>query len=81
MKTRLSRAFVHHIYLIPQEDSCTSLTERNYTVLGHSGNVYTVHIGQVPSCSCPDAYSICKHILFVLIKVLKVPRESKLVFV
>ncbi|KAI5209393.1 hypothetical protein E4T39_00699 [Aureobasidium subglaciale] len=44
---------------------------------GSTGNVYTVKITHVPECTCPD-FRInrnpqCKHILYVLLKILKVP--------
>ncbi|KAI5252623.1 hypothetical protein E4T42_03276 [Aureobasidium subglaciale] len=43
---------------------------------GSTGNVYTVKITHVPECTCPD-FRInrnpqCKHILYVLLKILKV---------
>jgi len=50
--------------------------------LGQTGNVYTIVISHVPSCTCPDHAkgNLCKHILFVLHRVLKVPRNSPLLF-
>ncbi|THW12826.1 hypothetical protein D6D23_10005 [Aureobasidium pullulans] len=44
---------------------------------GSTGNIYTVRITHVPECTCPD-FRInrnpqCKHILYVLLKVLKAP--------
>ncbi|KAH0089523.1 hypothetical protein KCU96_g8458, partial [Aureobasidium melanogenum] len=43
---------------------------------GSTGNIYTVKITHVPECTCPD-FRVnnnpqCKHILYVLLKVLKV---------
>jgi len=51
-----------------------------FKVLGSTGNVYTVTIGRLPSCNCPDASrgNHCKHILFVFLKVLQVPQSSGL---
>lgn len=43
---------------------------------GSTGNIYTVTIGHVPTCSCPNfvkGNAQCKHILYVLCKVLKAP--------
>ncbi|CAD0106627.1 unnamed protein product, partial [Aureobasidium uvarum] len=41
-----------------------------------TGNIYTVKIAHVPECTCPDfrvrGNPQCKHILYVLLKVLKV---------
>ncbi|KAG9020134.1 hypothetical protein FS837_008570 [Tulasnella sp. UAMH 9824] len=50
-----------------------------FKVLGSTGNVYTVTIDKVPSCDCPDASkgNHCKHILFIFLKVLDVPVDSK----
>ena len=45
----------------------------DFTVLGSTGNVYTVTLGHVPSCNCPDhrkRQDLCKHILFVSLKVI-----------
>jgi hypothetical protein len=55
---------------------------RKYAVLGSTGNVYDVKIGQIPTCSCPDCAKgrLCKHIIFVLVKVLHVPQDSELVY-
>lgn len=44
---------------------------------GSTGNVYTVRVTHIPECTCPD-FRIrnnpqCKHILYVLLKVLKTP--------
>lgn len=41
---------------------------------GTTGNIYTVTIEHLPSCTCPNfikGNSQCKHILYVLVKVLK----------
>lgn len=47
-----------------------------FAVLGSTGNLYNVVISQISACDCPDAQkargsgsSLCKHILFVLLKV------------
>lgn len=49
-----------------------------FSVLGSTGNVYTVTIDKTPRCNCPDALkgNHCKHILFILIKVLQVSQVS-----
>ncbi|EIN06971.1 hypothetical protein PUNSTDRAFT_135671 [Punctularia strigosozonata HHB-11173 SS5] len=41
-----------------------------FSVLGSTGNVYTVVIDKEPSCNCPDAQKghTCKHVLFVFLK-------------
>lgn len=59
-------------------------TRREFAVFGLTGSVYNVVISHVPSCTCEDFRrahaSPCKHIMFVLIKVLKVPQNSYLVY-
>jgi uncharacterized Zn finger protein len=56
--------------------------EQHFIVLGSVGNVYTVIINSTPQCSCPDFQkgNSCKHILFVFLKVLKLPPESELIY-
>jgi len=55
---------------------------RRYAVLGSTGNVYTVRVGELVSCDCPDAAkgNVCKHQLFIFLRVLRQPRDSPLVF-
>lgn len=53
--------------------------ERKYVIMGSTGNIYTVSIKDNSSCTCPDykrRYKTCKHIFFVLLKIMKVPEES-----
>ncbi|PCH37651.1 hypothetical protein WOLCODRAFT_113901 [Wolfiporia cocos MD-104 SS10] len=52
--------------------------KEQFSVLGSTGNVYTVIIDKTPSCNCPDATkgNHCKHILFIFLKVLQVTQES-----
>ncbi|KAI0018014.1 hypothetical protein F4780DRAFT_781718 [Xylariomycetidae sp. FL0641] len=40
---------------------------------GTTGNIYVVHIAKVPSCTCPHAQkgNQCKHILYVMSRVLR----------
>lgn len=44
---------------------------------GSTGNIYTITIGQLPKCTCPDKRfnggSQCKHLIYVLHQVLKAP--------
>ncbi|KAG5578294.1 hypothetical protein H5410_058428 [Solanum commersonii] len=60
---RIFRALSHHLLLLHRRDA-------TFYVLGATCNVYTVTISTTPSCSCPDRTTPCKHILFVLIRVL-----------
>lgn len=45
------------------------------TIAGTTGNVYIVTISHLPSCTCPHALkgNQCKHIIYVLNRVLKAP--------
>ncbi|ORX39951.1 hypothetical protein BD324DRAFT_615627 [Kockovaella imperatae] len=57
--------------------------QEKFQVLGSTGNVYTVMIEAQPSCDCPDfqkGNAPCKHVIFVFLKVLKVPEDSSLWF-
>lgn len=44
------------------------LLEFYFHVVGSTGNIYTVKIGKLPSCNCPDAKfrgrGECKHIIY-----------------
>ncbi|KIR58743.1 hypothetical protein I314_05583 [Cryptococcus bacillisporus CA1873] len=77
---RLDRAMSQRmlmIELVPCANAPNQVDD--FKVLGSTGNVYTVTIGNFPSCDCPDymkGNSPCKHIIFVFLKVLKVPEHS-----
>ncbi|KAG1335315.1 mitogen-activated protein kinase kinase kinase 1-like [Cocos nucifera] len=60
---RIIRALRHRLRLLHRSDT-------NFFVLGATGNVYTVTLATTPSCTCPDRTVPCKHILFVLLRVL-----------
>ncbi len=53
-----------------------------FSVLGATANVYSVSVGKHPSCSCPDFQkgNICKHYLFVMLRVLRLDRSDPLVW-
>ncbi|KAJ3774327.1 hypothetical protein FB446DRAFT_482676 [Lentinula raphanica] len=65
------------IYLIERNREGDALKEE-FTVQGSTGNVYTVTVDNVPHCSCPDHLKghHCKHLLFILLKVLQIPQSS-----
>nr|XP_051206317.1 uncharacterized protein LOC127321332 isoform X2 [Lolium perenne] len=60
---RIIRALQHHLRLLHRAGP-------EFFVLGATGNVYTVTLATTPSCTCPDPAAPCKHILFVLLRVL-----------
>ena len=52
-------------------------------VLGSSGTLYTVTIGALATCTCPDFLvrgAQCKHLLYVKIHVLRLPKVSDLLW-
>ena len=53
-----------------------------FSVLGATANVYSVSVGKHPSCSCPDFQkgNLCKHYLFVMLRVLRLDRSDPLVW-
>ena len=75
IQQRIDRAGQQRLYLIGNEDqSRENYLAQKFDVLGSTGNVYSVCIAQVPTCTCPDFAKgniICKHVLFVYLKVRK----------
>ncbi|KAF9242084.1 hypothetical protein BU15DRAFT_44359 [Melanogaster broomeanus] len=74
---RVGRVMSQRFFMIDRRRNDGELREE-FSVLGSTGNVYTVVIDKTPSCSCPDATkgNHCKHILFIFLKVLQVPQDS-----
>ncbi|KNA05921.1 hypothetical protein SOVF_185870 [Spinacia oleracea] len=66
---RVLRALEHRLLLLNRSDP-------NFYVLGATGNVYVVNVSTTLACTCPDRATPCKHILFVLIKVLGVSLDD-----
>lgn len=81
---RIYRAMSQRLYLVRQEEITQNSDQigRKYAVLGSTGNIYEVLIQKLPSCTCPDHAkgNLCKHIIFVLLKVLKVREDSNLIY-
>ncbi|RPD66345.1 hypothetical protein L226DRAFT_550337 [Lentinus tigrinus ALCF2SS1-7] len=74
---RVERVMAQRFYMIDRKREGNELREE-FSVLGSTGNVYTVVIDKKPSCNCPDALkgNHCKHILFIFLKVLQVSQNS-----
>ncbi|KAH9484565.1 hypothetical protein JR316_0004047 [Psilocybe cubensis] len=74
---RLERVREQRMYMVDRRRNGNELREE-FSVLGSTGNVYTVTVDRLPRCNCPDATkgNHCKHILFVFVKVLQVSQES-----
>ncbi len=72
VRTRLERALSQRLYLIDANKH--SDREWEFIVEGSTGNAYTVDVCDKLSCSCMDFRTrnlICKHIYFVIARVLK----------
>uniref|UniRef100_A0A7S3H0S9 SWIM-type domain-containing protein n=1 Tax=Spumella elongata TaxID=89044 RepID=A0A7S3H0S9_9STRA len=84
VRDRISRAFHQKLFLVDQEDITSEVCGlgRKFAVMGTTGNIYDVKIQQQPTCSCPDCArgKLCKHIIFVMVKVLQVDRNSELIY-
>ncbi|KAF5378349.1 hypothetical protein D9615_008763 [Tricholomella constricta] len=74
---RVERVMSQRFFMIDRQRTPGQLREV-FSVLGSTGNVYTVTIDKNPSCNCPDAAkgNHCKHILFIFLKVLQVTQAS-----
>jgi hypothetical protein len=88
-RERISRAMPgsgHRLFLIDRQQQRPIGAEggaaETFTVLGATGNVYTVSVSRHPTCSCPDAAkgNVCKHYLFVMLRVLRLDRDNPLVW-
>ncbi|RID42322.1 hypothetical protein BRARA_J02214 [Brassica rapa] len=71
VEDRIIRALRHRLRLLSRPNDAT------FHVLGATCNVYTVTLTATPTCTCPDRKKPCKHILFVLIRVLGIPLDDK----
>lgn len=78
MSSRKERGKVQKLYLI-ERLPFKSNYEKNYIIMGSTGNIYQVDIKDTPSCSCPDyqtRFNRCKHIYFVLIRIMRVKNSE-----
>ncbi|CAJ1452908.1 unnamed protein product [Effrenium voratum] len=76
---RIDRALMQRLYLLQmqRQDGGRGAT---FKVLGSTGNVYTVDFGIRPGCDCPDflkGRGLCKHVLFIWLRVLRVPEDLR----
>ncbi|KAL1612271.1 hypothetical protein SLS60_000495 [Paraconiothyrium brasiliense] len=73
-----ARALGQRLTVISRERIGTDdVPEEKIIMAGSTGNVYTQHIGHVPSCDCPHAKkgNQCKHIVYVMLRVLRAPEH------
>jgi len=87
IQQRIDRALTQRLFLIKRGEVIDGNTDDNdfscdFHILGSTGNVYDVSIRKVANCSCPDHAkgNLCKHILFVLLKVMSLDPKSPLVY-
>ncbi|KAG2389322.1 hypothetical protein C9374_013882 [Naegleria lovaniensis] len=78
---RINRALKQRLFLIDRKDRNGNRSEK-FIVLGSTGNVYEVSICEKPTCNCPDFKrgNLCKHILFVYLRVLRVSATSYIIY-
>lgn len=71
------RALTQRMYALnrTRDDSNPEHLTETVSMAGTTGNVYTITIDKIPSCNCPHALkgNQCKHIIYVLSRVLRVP--------
>eukprot|EP00879_Flechtneria_rotunda_P028992 GHRR01031243.1.p1 GENE.GHRR01031243.1~~GHRR01031243.1.p1 ORF type:complete len:247 (+),score=58.84 GHRR01031243.1:121-861(+) len=86
---RIQRALpgsAHRMFLISTKElspaGAGAGRSQEFAVLGATGNVYTVTTSRHPHCTCPDHAkgNLCKHILFVMLRVLKLATDNPLVW-
>ncbi|KAL2816104.1 hypothetical protein BJX63DRAFT_388270 [Aspergillus granulosus] len=73
---RLERAVTQRMFVVGETVAGTAeAPEMTFDIVGTTGNLYKTSIGKEPTCSCPDGAkgNQCKHICYVLVKVLKAP--------
>jgi hypothetical protein len=91
LQERILRAATQRLYLVrrdevnvdPDANNDDGECKCNFVVLGSTGNVYTVTLQDVPHCTCPDfvrKQDLCKHVLFVYLKVVGLPVSNPLVY-
>lgn len=73
------RALTQRMFALDRQrdDSNPEHPTETVTLAGTTGNVYQIVIDKVPSCDCPHALkgNQCKHIAYVLARVLRAPAE------
>jgi len=70
------RAMTQRMFVIERQRSGPeACPEETVELAGTTGNIYTINITQLPSCDCPHAKkgNQCKHIIYVLCRVLHAP--------
>jgi hypothetical protein len=76
---KIARAISQRMYLVSKSEK--SSLEKHFLVLERLGSGCVVAVRSTPTCTCSDFENggLCKHMLFVYLKVLRVPPESELI--
>jgi hypothetical protein len=73
------RALTQRMFVLDRQRDASDPEAPSETIslAGTTGNIYTITIDKVPSCDCPHARkgNQCKHIVYVLSRVLRAPAE------
>lgn len=72
------RALTQRLTVLSRERCGTEeVPEEKVTMAGSTGNIYTQNVALVPGCDCPHANkgNQCKHIIYVMLRVLKAPEH------
>ncbi|KAL0477728.1 RING finger and U-box domain-containing protein [Acrasis kona] len=79
VRDRLERAKGQRMFMVSRQ--MKDPREMTFAILGSVGNIYTVIINKTPHCTCPDNEkgNLCKHIIFVYLKVLRVNEGNRIV--
>ncbi|MCJ1279736.1 hypothetical protein MMC21_007560 [Puttea exsequens] len=75
---KLHRATTQRMFVIDRSRGGNDeAPEETIDMAGTTGNIYSITIGRLPSCTCPDFQkgNQCKHIVYVLHNVLKAPEH------
>ena len=76
---KLHRVRTQRMIVVGRQHSTTEsgAPAEDIDVVGSTGNIYTVHVGHVTSCTCPDSLkgNECKHKVYALHTVLKAPED------
>ena len=78
-QSRKARGKTQKIFLLECHQAENNYA-RKYDVMGTTRNVYTVNIKNIPECTCPDyqtRHRRCKHIYFILIRIMKVSKDEE----
>ncbi|KAI9712634.1 MAG: hypothetical protein M1812_006814 [Candelaria pacifica] len=74
---KLERALTQRMFVIGRtRGGSPEAPEETIDLAGTTGNIYQITVGKEPRCTCPDNTrkgNQCKHIIYVLVNVLKAP--------